>query len=158
MKLKDLLQNLHWPAEETGSKGTLTWARASENHPDHLQSASLVVSPRSVRCRLISVLGQGLPEPHLDIEWQLDENLAPTLIRFIYAGQIQPLNEARAIEVFTELIEALNARPVFQMMGRQREAITLAPNAGAVILAAAAASTNTVGGASVTSPATTTVR
>lgn len=125
MILPDLLQKLQWPADQLQSKGVLGWARDG-GPAAPMQSASVVVSPRAVRCRLVGVVAGDL-STHFEAEWGLDQTLAPTLRRFVYAGEAQPLDDVRAVERFVSLVQMLNARPAFQFMGTLRPSVLPVP-------------------------------
>lgn len=114
-----LLTSLGWPLDALDQKGAMQWGAALGDPPDKVMSASVLVKPAEVLCRVRSAPLDGIPQSHLELTWAISPGNAP-----IYGGAKRavgdaPASESEALGWFKDYVNAIGNRPSFQAMGRR---------------------------------------
>lgn len=117
-----LLAALGWPSEAGQEPGTLMWNRAiGEGASTHIYSASVVVTPKAVVCRMRStaVSQPSQMKTHMEAIWDIQTH-QPYMTKWSRDGQPESAYVAGATEKaltdFREAVEALDVAPKLQLV------------------------------------------
>lgn len=115
--LPDLLAALGWPSAAGQEPGTLTWTRASnEEAATRIYSASVVLTPKAVVCRLRSaaVAQPWVLKSHMEAVWDT-QTVQPYMTKWVVDGQPRNAYEVDsprlALEDFRDAVENLDVEP-----------------------------------------------
>lgn len=121
--IHELLSALGWPSAERDNKGSLSWQRPINHQGDILSSlpptASLVVTPRVIRAKILNINPSENIEPHFEAEWSLTPGSPPSLTKMVYAAQdpSDPTTSDQAVKLFKDLRELINGQPKLSVLG-----------------------------------------
>lgn len=108
MNTQQLLENLGWPASDLDKKGTISWQGAIEG--DNLPAtASLTVTPKVVRARVLNISDSQTIQPHFEAEWDITSS--PVLTKCVLAGENITERVQNPVADFTSLVALVNNRP-----------------------------------------------
>lgn len=108
MNTQQLLENLGWPVQDLDKKGTVSWQGSVDG--DNLPAtASLTVTPKVVRARVLNISDSQTIQPHFEAEWDITSS--PVLTKCILAGENITHSVNNPVTDFTSLVALVNSRP-----------------------------------------------
>lgn len=118
MNTEELLASLGWPVSENQAKGTLVWQGAMKDIDNLPPTASLVVTPKAIRAKVLNIDASKNIEPHFEAEWDISGEM-PVLKKHILSGVDLIGNQsAEPATSFASLVLLVNAtRPKIDIMG-----------------------------------------
>ena len=110
MNIVELLQKLGWPKNDADKKGTMNWQGPIVDG-QLPTTASLVVTPKSIRATVLNIDGQEALQPHFQAQWDIT-GATPQLKTYILAGQdIADKGIPDPATQFQSLVVLLNQKP-----------------------------------------------
>lgn len=109
MNTQQLLESLGWPVHDLDKKGSISWQGPIIEGDNLPATASLTVTPKVVRARVLNISGSHTIQPHFEAEWDITSS--PVLTKCVLAGENITERVQNPVADFTSLVALVNNRP-----------------------------------------------